>query len=186
LLDSATQVFSRRGYHEASLGEISAGAGVSTGAIYSSFAGKDDLFLTLVEREISAEVEAFVAGTTGAEEPAQRLARAAEQYMGFVRREPGLFLLSMEFWARAVRDPGLRERYNEHRARRTSLLAALIATSIDEYAIDSPLEPRAIAVAIEALADGVTMRWLAAPDEVPDELFGLMLGYALRGLMAPG
>ena len=56
LLDAATKVFARRGYHEASVEEIAAEAGFTTGAVYSNFAGKEELFLALAEREVTHRV----------------------------------------------------------------------------------------------------------------------------------
>ncbi len=52
LLAAARTVFARRGFHGASVEEIAAEAGYSTGALYSNFDGKEDLFLALMEREI--------------------------------------------------------------------------------------------------------------------------------------
>src|SRR6516225_1304116 len=51
LLQAARIVFARAGYHGASVEEIASQAGFSTGALYSNFEGKVDLFLALMERE---------------------------------------------------------------------------------------------------------------------------------------
>src|SRR4051812_11272388 len=52
LLDAARDVFARSGFHGASVDEIASAASYSTGALYSNFDGKEDLFLALMEREI--------------------------------------------------------------------------------------------------------------------------------------
>src|ERR1035438_10035189 len=52
LLASARLAFARSGFHGASVDEIASEAGFSTGALYSNFEGKEDLFLVLMEREI--------------------------------------------------------------------------------------------------------------------------------------
>ena len=52
LLAAARSVFARSGFHGASVEEIASEAGFSTGALYSNFDGKEDLFLVLMEREI--------------------------------------------------------------------------------------------------------------------------------------
>src|SRR5580693_1477163 len=53
LLDAARSVFASSGFHGASVEEIASTAGYSTGALYSNFDGKEDLFLALMEREIT-------------------------------------------------------------------------------------------------------------------------------------
>ncbi|MGD1058555.1 MAG: helix-turn-helix domain-containing protein, partial [Solirubrobacteraceae bacterium] len=45
LLVAARSVFARSGFHGASVDEIASEAGFSTGALYSNFGGKEDLFL---------------------------------------------------------------------------------------------------------------------------------------------
>jgi len=51
LLGAALRVFLRRGFHGASLDEIAEEAGYTTGAVYSNFKGKDDLFLAVLDAE---------------------------------------------------------------------------------------------------------------------------------------
>jgi len=54
ILDAAEQVFSEKGFHEATLKEIAERAEFSVGALYGFFAGKDDLFAKVMERRGSA------------------------------------------------------------------------------------------------------------------------------------
>lgn len=48
ILDAAAQVLAEKGFQRASLDEIAARAGLTKGAVYSSFATKDDLFLAVL------------------------------------------------------------------------------------------------------------------------------------------
>lgn len=48
LVDSAYRQFIQRGFHAASMRAIAEGAGITPGAIYNHFAGKDDLFAAVV------------------------------------------------------------------------------------------------------------------------------------------
>src|ERR1700686_5885218 len=56
LFDGAEAVFARRGFHGASVEEIARESGATTGALYSNFASKEDLFLALFEERIAADV----------------------------------------------------------------------------------------------------------------------------------
>src|SRR5690349_6821954 len=55
LMDAAAVVFARDGFHGASLDDVAAAAGFTKGAVYSNFAGKDDLFLAVFEDRYSNE-----------------------------------------------------------------------------------------------------------------------------------
>src|SRR5881275_3212463 len=105
LLEAAALVFARRGFSGASLEEIARVAGHTTGAVYSNFAGKDELFLALLDATTGRHVAAYNAleDTTG---PQSR----ASAFMKFLDREPEAWTLFMEFWVRAVRDKKLRPR----------------------------------------------------------------------------
>ncbi|MGH8919283.1 MAG: TetR/AcrR family transcriptional regulator, partial [Actinomycetes bacterium] len=59
LLDSATAVFVRDGFHAASINAVAEHAGYSTGAVYSNFPGKDALFLAVFDRHIEARSDAL-------------------------------------------------------------------------------------------------------------------------------
>ena len=61
LLASARVAFARSGFHGASVDEIASEAGFSTGALYSNFDGKEDLFLVLMEREIDKHAREITA-----------------------------------------------------------------------------------------------------------------------------
>lgn len=52
ILDAAMRVFARKGFKGASVREIAAEAGVTTGAIYYHYADKDDLLANALKRDV--------------------------------------------------------------------------------------------------------------------------------------
>jgi AcrR family transcriptional regulator len=65
LLEVARTLFGTRGYNDTSLDDVVAAAGVTKGALYHHFAGKEDLFRALFEqikREVSERVGATFLG----------------------------------------------------------------------------------------------------------------------------
>ncbi len=65
LLDAARTLFGTQGYNDTSLDDIVATAGVTKGALYHHFSGKEDLFRALFEqikREVSETVGATFLG----------------------------------------------------------------------------------------------------------------------------
>lgn len=59
LLDSAEEVFARKGFEAAALEDIADAAGYTRGAIYSHFGSKAELFLAVVERQRQQFLEGF-------------------------------------------------------------------------------------------------------------------------------
>lgn len=60
MLDAAVQVFSRRGYHAASMDEIAEDAGISKPMVYAYLGSKEQLFVACLHREGTRLMEAIV------------------------------------------------------------------------------------------------------------------------------
>src|SRR6476660_2933758 len=108
LLIAARRVFARHGFHGASVEEIASEAGFSTGALYSNFDGKQDLFLALMEREIDEHARELADAVRASPSVAERATGGARQWMRMIEREPEVVLLFTEFWAYGVRDAEVR------------------------------------------------------------------------------
>jgi AcrR family transcriptional regulator len=181
LLDAAARVFATRGYHSSSVEEVAEDAGFSTGALYSNFDGKEDLFLELLKRDIERqvrEVAAVVAEPASLDEAARGGGRYWTQ---FLEREPEMVLLFVEFWAYAVRREEVRSRFAARYAEVRRALARIIEEGARGLGVELLRPPEELAIAIDALADGFALQKLADPDGVPDALFGDALAMLLDG-----
>jgi len=185
LLTAARSVFARGGFHGASVEEIASEAGFSTGALYSNFEGKEDLFLVLMEREIEEHAREIAAAVRGHASVADRATGGAQQWMTMIEREPDVLLLFMEFWAYGVRDETVRPKVAARFAQVRELLTKLIAEAVREFDLVLAIPAEQLAVAIDALADGIARQKLADPDAVPDDLMGRVLGLLLAGAARP-
>lgn len=181
LLAAAGRVFARRGYQAAAVDEVADEAGFSTGALYSNFDGKEDLFLAVLERHISNQVAEL--SDAVAERPTvdERARGGAEVWMAFLEREPELVMLFMEFWAFAVRNPRVRTRFAARYAEVRAAVSEIIEKGALELGVELAIPAEQLATAIDALADGFALQKLADPDAVPDELFGTVLSLLLEG-----
>jgi len=181
LLESAGRVFARHGYQAASVDEVADEAGFSTGALYSNFDGKEDLFLTVLERHIERQVSELSAAVAERRTVADRARGGADHWMAFLEREPELVLLFMEFWAFAVRNPEVTPRFAARYAEARRAVSELIEASTRELGVELSLPAEQLAMAIDALADGFALQKLADPEAVPDDLFGTVLTLLLEG-----
>jgi AcrR family transcriptional regulator len=186
LLDGAEAVFARSGFHGASVEEIAREAGATTGALYSNFTGKEELFLALFEERIAADVDDYseiVASGATIEEQARG---AADRWMAILRERPDYFPLLIEFWAYAIRKPTLRERL----AGRFAALRAASARLVLEGAKQQGYHPpnaeagELVGMLVSALGNGLALEKLVDPESVPDSLYGDMLVLIFQALQA--
>jgi AcrR family transcriptional regulator len=185
LLTAARGVFARSGFHGASVEEIASEAGFSTGALYSNFDGKEDLFLALMEREIDEHAREIAEAVRAQASIAERATGGARRWMTMIEREPELLLLFMEFWAYGVRDPDVRPKVAERFAQMRSVLTQLIADGVRDFQLELALPAEQLAIAIDALADGIARQKLADPTAVPDELMGTVLALLFAAVTRP-
>jgi AcrR family transcriptional regulator len=177
-------VLRSRGFPNASVGEIASAAGYTVGAVYSNFGSKRDLLLALVEREsqrIAAEIAA--AAGTGAD-PGEKLRRGATAWTEFLDRERDLFAVFMEFWAVALRDPELRGRNAELWGAVRTQLGAMVERHAEAQGRALTLPAEQIGAAIMALADGLAIQRLEAPEAIPKNLLAVLLDALLPSLAA--
>jgi AcrR family transcriptional regulator len=185
LLTAARRVFARSGFHGASVEEIASEAGYSTGALYSNFEGKEDLFVALMEREIDEHAQEIAAAVREQASISDRAAGGARQWMAMIEREPEALLLFMEFWAYGVRDAAVRPKVAERFAQMRRVLTGLIADGVRDFDLELTIPAEQLAVAIDALADGIARQKLADPQAVPDELMGNVLTLLLSAVTRP-
>jgi AcrR family transcriptional regulator len=185
LVEAARQVFLRRGFHGASLDEISAEAGYTTGAVYSRFAGKDELFLAVmddhVERRARLYAEAALAATDF-ESAGRELVRAA---VVAGDEEPGWTPLLMEFWTHAAARDDLRQGVLERNDRQLDAVTELHERLAVQHGITFSRPPREILRAITAMARGLGLERRLAPDDHLEMMFeeyavALMLAFTER------
>jgi AcrR family transcriptional regulator len=186
LLDGAEAVFARSGFHGASVEEIAREAGATTGALYSNFASKEDLFLALFEERIAADVGDYSRIVTAGATIEEQARGAADRWMAILRERPDYFPLLIEFWAYAIRKPALRERL----AGRFAALRAASARLVLEGAAQQGYHPpnaeagELVGMLVNALGNGLALEKLVDPDSVPDSLYGDMLVMIFQAMQA--
>jgi AcrR family transcriptional regulator len=184
LLAAAARVFASRGFHGASVDAISEDAGLSTGAIYSNFKGKEDLFLSLYEQrierrrtELRSAVERAGGGQGG-------LAAASAEVAEALGREREWFLLYFEFALHAARDPAFARRFRKLRQAGLRKLQGGLSDGLENVGLEPPLLAIELARGLRALSYGLALDRLVGDGREPEELFGRVAELIFTGLAA--
>jgi AcrR family transcriptional regulator len=169
LIEAATKVVARRGFHAATVDEIAEEAGFSVGALYSNFEGKDDLFLAVFDGHLRW-YEARLGAAAGTPDPGQLF----NDWMDALMENPEQLLIFIEFWAYAVRKPKLRRTF----AARLAEIRTAMATAIEERAAatgnDPPIPAATLALVLLAVGRGLGLEKLADADAVDDSVADLI------------
>ena len=187
LVAAASRVFARRGYHQATVEEIAAEAGFSTGAVYSNFSGKEQLFLALADRQVSERVAEIQAVADAAEREDDAGAEAAAQFRTFLERDPDWPLLFYEFWSLSVRNPNLHRELAKRRDAIRDALADTLERVAAQHGFELRFPPQTLATAIAASLNGLAFERAADPEALPDEVFAEFVTAVLGcAITAPG
>ncbi|HVC07023.1 MAG TPA: TetR/AcrR family transcriptional regulator [Solirubrobacterales bacterium] len=185
LIEAAGRVFAKRGYHGASVEEIAAEAGYTTGAVYSNFKGKEELFLALNDHELEKRLDDYRAVVAAVESPEGVEQTASERFGSFIREDPDWPLLFFEFWAYGARNRKLRGEFVKQREAEVRIIAEAIERQTAAAGVELPLPAEQVAVGIGALVNGLAFERVLDPDSVPDDLFGLIVSRLIVGLLTP-
>jgi AcrR family transcriptional regulator len=180
LVATGLSVFLERGFHGASLDEIAERAGYSKGAVYSNFAGKDELFLAVLDAQFERRARVLADVLLDQEQLVESYRAVARSMVAADEGEPRWTPLLLEFWAHASRRPALSAAVAERRERFFTIVAGLIEELGSRHGVRFAIPTTEIARGSNALARGIALDRLLSPDSLSAELFEEMhTAYAL-------
>lgn len=178
LIDAAALVIAERGFDRASLEEIATRAGLTRGAIYGNFKGKDELFLALIEARWKPIVPAFDAGA-GLRENLRRFGAtvAAE-----ARARRSQAAVATAFQLYTVTNETMRTELTRSNAAAYRRMARALVGIVPESELPMPAE-RFVRV-LDALITGLLFTYFQTPTLITEDVFvsafEAMSGYVER------
>ena len=187
LLAAAAEVFARRGYHGATLDEVAQAAGFTTGAIYSNFSGKEDLFLELAADRESALIEAFAAAAEPGLSPADLIASLRSVYAGTTHEDRERnWQLWTEFALQSMRDPDARAKLVAQQRTAFGLVVDLVRRQFEALDATPPLPIELIARMYVALFTGLWQQQAVDADALSDDAFPSAVAFLAAALANRG
>ncbi|OBH75878.1 TetR/AcrR family transcriptional regulator [Mycobacterium scrofulaceum] len=184
ILDAASKVFAAEGFAGATIDAIGQAAGFTKGAVYSNFESKDELFLALLDREFEQRGEQIAIALDRSDGDTAAAAReVSRSVLDSVRDHSDYYVLLVEYWLRAQRDPQLRERLIERR-RAAADQALHIVESTDTVPGDRRLTD--IAQLVVTLNLGVAMEEVLRPGTINPDLLAQLVTALLDSIPVSG
>ena len=175
VLDAAFAVFSERGIAASSIAQVAEAAGLTKGAVYSNFASKDDLVLSLMEEHAMARLTGSLAELTDASDQHSALLKAGAVLARAMRVDAAWHRILAEYFALSHHDPDRREGLRQRRREARDTVARAITRLCEHTGLRIVLPPDDMATVLFALSNGLAVESGIDPDVVPEELFGKVL-----------
>jgi AcrR family transcriptional regulator len=173
LLDTAAELFALKGFRATTLSEIAEAAGATTGAVYSNFDSKEDLFLAVLDRHMEREARDYATTFAAGENLVESARSGGDAWMKLVASAPAYFPLFVEAWRYALENPKFRRRFIASRRKLVATVKRMVVEGAAQAGAPIDLDAADdIAMVIFALGQGLALQKILDPEHVPDELFG--------------
>jgi AcrR family transcriptional regulator len=184
-VSAARAVFLERGFHGASVEEISARAGYSTGAVYSNFNSKDELFLALLDERSEGRTREFRENVLDADSFEEGIRTAGRLSWQAARETPEWIPVLTEFWIHVAGRDGIRRAASESHHAAMDAIGDLIEGLAERHGMEFTIPARDVARGSSALVRGVELERLLDPQADEAELFEEMWMAFVRGIARP-
>ena len=171
ILEAANGVFARRGYEAATVEEIATDSGVAKGALYGHFAGKEDLFRTILLEHVRRRAAETAARLEPGLSVRQSILLIIEASWSTCRADPIWSPLFMEFLALAGRNEWGRNALGALFDHCSAALADFLSDAKRAGLVRPDLDVHRAARLMLAVNDGFMLQWQAQPDKVDPEQF---------------
>ncbi len=166
ILAAAARVFSEKGYHSSTIADVVRESGLSVGAIYTYFSGKDELIRLACDQVAARGLDELAERLAPASTTAERMAIAIRLYVETIDDydgDPGQLTL-VQAWAEADREPGVREMLAARRERLVGAGRMLIAQGVASGELPAWLDVDSVTRGFLGLLDGLLLQRIEAGD----------------------
>ena len=161
-IQSAEKIFARDGFEAAKLEEIATDAGYTRGAFYANFESKEDLFFSLLEREITSRIAALEREMAKVDDPRRKL-RTMREFFLSKAVDKRWSLLSMEFKLFALRHPEVKRRLTAMHRRFVEPRVGFLEDAMKALGAELPVPAYAIGVSLASLGNTLAVEHMLDP-----------------------
>lgn len=165
ILDAATRVFAREGFHNAKIGDVAEEAGVAHGTVYLYFGGKDDLLISIFRENLQELVE-YVSSEIEKEANAEaKLRRMISLQIELIETNSELAeLMLVEF---PQTGKFLSNSVVNDLAAYIDMIANILKEGVAEGAFDDSMDVNMVATVIYSGIQGIATRWILEEMKYP-------------------
>jgi AcrR family transcriptional regulator len=167
IIESAVRVFADKGYHGATIADVVRESGLSVGAIYTYYRGKDELFLATCETFAGQGLGELGTRLVRGRSVAEKIAIAFAFYldvMDGVPGEPDMASMLITQWSRAEADPAIRTSLARRRDQIAAAAELLVREGMATGELPAWVDAPALAAALVTFLDGLLLWRLEVGD----------------------
>jgi AcrR family transcriptional regulator len=168
IIQAATDVFTRKGFHDARMDDIVKETGLSKGALYWYFKSKEELIIAILDRIFGAEFRRMET-LDDKNLPARKCLKIfLDNFIADIRAMERATPIIYEFYALAFRNKTVRTVMQRYLRAFVTIIEPIIRRGMDGGEFRTG-DARQAALALGAQLEGTLLLWAYAPKMVPLE-----------------
>lgn len=185
ILAAAFDVFAENGIAASTVNDVAAAAGMTKGAVYSSFASKDELVLAIMEEHAMERTTNALAAFSDRQDMQSAIREAGGVLVDAIRADAVWHRLLAEYYTLTSHNPDMRRALRERRREARAAASRGLSRMAEEFGVTLPLAADQFAVVIFALSNGLGIEGGIDPDAVPDDIIANVLTLLTRDMWEP-
>lgn len=183
IIEAASVVFSRLGFHKARMDDIVEESGLSKGTLYWYFKSKDDIITAILDRMFTREIAQVRKALDDDKSAKENLEIYTKFVVADLLRMQPLMPIFIEFFTLAMRKKSILKVLNRYYKSFLELIIPVIQCGIERGEL-RPVAAEDIAIAIGAIFEGTILLWIYDPDSVAlDKNIESSINLLLEGIL---
>lgn len=183
IIEAASVVFSRLGFHKARMDDIVEESGLSKGTLYWYFKSKDDIITAILDRMFTREIAQVRKALDDDKSAKENLEIYTKFVVADLLRMQPLMPIFIEFFTLAMRKKSILKVLNSYYKSFLELIIPVIQLGIERGEL-RPVAAEDIAIAIGAIFEGTILLWIYDPDSVAlDKNIESSINLLLEGIL---
>lgn len=168
ILEAGEHMFSQLGYANASLDKVASTAGLTKGAVYWHFSSKQDLFLAILDHNLTQQLRILpqeVNDIVQGRNPEDALEHWLQSQFNFLNKEEAGAILFLEF-VTSSREPEIQAKLRSIHGRIIDGVAVLLKQMQANGLIRTDLDPQSLSMMLDLIMKGTVVEWVIDPERV--------------------
>ena len=165
ILNAASEVFSKKGFHEVRMDDIVKQSGLSKGTIYWYFSSKDEIITCILDDIFTAEFENLKDLQHSELSAMQRIKMFTRIALEDVEKYSINAPIIYEFISTAGRETSVKQKLKNYMRSFIEIMKPIVQQGIDNQEFRK-IDPQDAAVAIGSVIEGIFLLWIYDPETI--------------------
>jgi AcrR family transcriptional regulator len=164
IINAAVACFSRKGFHQTTMKDICEEAGLSPGAVYNYFSGKEDIVTRCAEISLQRNIEIFASAS--GKGTVEAFKDVLQMLFSLVKQEniDQAFSFDLELWAESTRNPIVREALRKNEEGNLKVLTEMVVAGQQQGIFNPDLDALSFARLLFSMFVGFEVQMASNPN----------------------